>query len=140
MAGSVGTHLLGQDCPSQVAVSVFRNANLLILDSFWSFLPCLSYLINQPHRLHLPPAFTLSGLHAQDLPVPHNLTWHPKRQVDSILKKSSILENRQSIFRRRRHRWKETRCVRTGSERQGCEPSSHTHNVSHRRAQRETSA
>lgn len=29
---------------SQVVILVFRNANLLILVSFWSFLPCCAYL------------------------------------------------------------------------------------------------
>ena len=45
------------------------------------------------------PAFTLSGLHVQDCPAPHSVMEHPKGQLDST-HTCSILENRQSIFRR----------------------------------------
>ena len=92
-----------------------------------------------PTASSLLPAFTLSGLHAQDRPVPHNVMEHPKGQLDST-HTCSLLENRQSIFRWWKHGWEETQCVRTSSEQQGCEPSSHTHNISYRWERRETSA
>lgn len=59
-----------------------------------SLLPSLP----DPTAFSLLPAFTLSGLHAQDHPVPHSVMEHPKGQLDST-HTCSILENRQSIFR-----------------------------------------
>lgn len=100
---------------SQVVILVFRNANLLILVSFWSFLPCCAYL-----KLTSPSS--VSGLpHAQEFPLcPHSLKDPPKEQLGSIIiflkvtaswrTGSPFLDDETEVYR-----CKETRCGHTTS-------------------------